>query len=247
MEVTNLNGVEVNQGDLTTGHAALWESAGVLDLSSRSRLCFAGADRVRFLHGQVTNDVKGLRVGEGCYAALITAKGKMQSDMNIYCLPEELLLDFEPGLTASVSERLENYVIADDVQIIDVAPNYGLLSVQGPKAESVIRAVGLGNELPDKPFGFVRKAESDFGEVHVMNQPRLGSSGYDLLVLKDQIGALKAKLIAQATSKGGGECGWAAFETARIEAGIPRFGADMDETTNPLETGLETRAIRAAT
>src|SRR5262249_28997505 len=120
MDVAKLNGVELagNYGDVRAEHQALCESAGILDLSFRGRLCLAGGDRVRFLHGQVTNDVKSLRVGEGCYAALITAKGKMQSDMNIYCLPEELLLDFEPGLTAIVSERLENYVIADDVQII---------------------------------------------------------------------------------------------------------------------------------
>jgi folate-binding protein YgfZ len=243
MEVTNLNGVEVNHGDLKTEHSALWESAGVLDLSSRSRLCLTGADRVRFLHGQVTNDVKALQPGDGCYAALITAKGRMQSDMYIYCLPEELLLDFEPGLTSTVSERLEKYVIADDVQIIDVAPNYGLVSVQGPKSQSVIRAVGIVDNLPAKPFGFVRKAETSFGELHVMNQPRLGTSGYDLLAATEQVGALKKKLIAAAKSAGGCECGWAAFEIARIEAGIPRFGADMHETTNPLEAGLEGRAI----
>jgi len=243
MEVTNLNGVEVNPGDLKTQHAALWHSAGVLDLSSRSRLCLAGTDRVRFLHGQVTNDVKALGVGGGCYAALITAKGKMQSDMNVYCLPEELLLDFEPGLTAMVSERLEKYVIADDVQIIDVAANYGLLSVQGPKAELVVGASAIGDDLPGKPFGWVRKAETDFGEIHVINQPRLGTSGYDLLVATEQSGALKKKLIAAAKSADGCECGWPAFEMARIEAGIPRFGADMDETTNPLEAGLEAGAI----
>src|SRR5437899_2530170 len=57
---------------------ALKTSAGVLNLSSRSRLVLTGADRVRFLHGQVTNDIKRLRVGEGCYAALTTAKGKME-------------------------------------------------------------------------------------------------------------------------------------------------------------------------
>jgi folate-binding protein YgfZ len=243
MEVTNLNGVEAIGDDLKTQHAALWHSAGVLDLSSRSRLCLAGTDRVRFLHGQVTNDVKSLGVGGGCYASLITAKGKMQSDLNIYCLPEELLMDFEPGLTAMVSERLEKYVIADDVQIIDVAANYGLLSVQGPKAELVVGASGIGDDLPGKPLGWLRKAETDFGEIHVINQPRLRTSGYDLLVATEQSGALKKKLIAAAKSAGGCECGWAAFEIARIESGIPRFGADMDETTNPLEAGLEGRAI----
>src|SRR5437016_14098437 len=112
-----LNGCEAvaDYGELPAELAALRTSAGVFDLSFRSRLVLTGADRVRFLHGQVTNDVKGLRAGEGCYAALTTAKGRMQSDLYIYCLPEELLLDFEPGLADTVSQRLEKYLVADDV------------------------------------------------------------------------------------------------------------------------------------
>ena len=96
-----LNGAEIvnDYGDWLAEHAALRETAGVLDLSFRCRICLTGADRVRFLHGQVTNDVKKLRVGEGCYAAITTNKGKMESDLNIFCLADELLLDFEPGLT----------------------------------------------------------------------------------------------------------------------------------------------------
>src|ERR1035437_470441 len=82
-----VNGAEAvtDYGDALAEHAALRESASVLDFSFRSRICLTGADRVRFLHGQVTNDVQRRRVGEGCYAALVTAKGKMQSDLNIYC------------------------------------------------------------------------------------------------------------------------------------------------------------------
>src|SRR5204863_4725687 len=112
-----LNGSEVvsNYGDALAEHAALRESAGVLDLSFRSRICLTGTDRVRFLHGQVTNDVKRLRLGEGCYAAVVTAKGKMESDLNIYSLQDELLLDFEPGLTEKISQRLEKYIVSDDV------------------------------------------------------------------------------------------------------------------------------------
>src|SRR5436190_21229844 len=69
-------------GDAQAEHAALVESVAILDLSFRGRLCLTGADRVRFLHGQVTNDVNRLQPGEGCYAALVTAKGRMQSDLN---------------------------------------------------------------------------------------------------------------------------------------------------------------------
>src|SRR5258706_8871267 len=147
-----LGGAQVvaDYGDSLAEHAALRENAGVLDLSFRSRLCLTGADRVRFLHGQVTNDVKRLQVGEGCYAALVNAKGRMQSDLNLYCLPDELLLDFEPGLTQTVSQRLEQFIVADDVQVVDVAPHYGLLSVQGPKAQSLIEM--LRQTLSDPPF-----------------------------------------------------------------------------------------------
>ena len=71
-----VNGAEMvnDYGDGWAEHAALRESAGVLDLSFRSRICLVGADRVRFLHGQVTNDVKKLAVGSGDYAALVTTK-----------------------------------------------------------------------------------------------------------------------------------------------------------------------------
>ena len=95
-----MNGAEIvtHYGDATAEFAVIREAAGVLDLSCRSRLCLIGADRVRFLHGQVTNDVQVLQVGEGCYATLASAKGRMHSDLNIYRLAEELLLDFEPGV-----------------------------------------------------------------------------------------------------------------------------------------------------
>src|SRR5262249_12135162 len=128
-------------GDWLSEYRALRETAGVLDFSFRSRLCLVGNDRARFLHGQVTNDVKKLRVGEGCYAAIVTAKGKMESDANIFALPDELLLDFEPGLTEKISARLEKFIVADDVQIVDAAPHYGLLTIQGPQSEEIIRSL----------------------------------------------------------------------------------------------------------
>ena len=142
-QFTEVRGLQVvgSYGDPLAEHAALRESAGVLDFSFRSRLCLTGADRVRFLHGQVTNDIGSVPAGEGCYAALVTAKGKMQSDLNVYCLANELLLDFEPALTGTVSQRLEKYIVADDVQIVDVGPLYGLLSVQGPKSAAMMVAL----------------------------------------------------------------------------------------------------------
>ncbi|TAK97836.1 MAG: hypothetical protein EPO07_12595, partial [Verrucomicrobia bacterium] len=258
-----LNGAEIvaDYGDWLAEHRALRESAGVLDLSFRGRLCVIGADRVRFLHGQVTNDVKKLRAGEGCYAVLVTAKGKMESDLNLFALADELLLDFEPGLTAKISARLEKYIVADDVQIVDASPHYGLLSVQGPKAGDVVRALGLFAELPAKPFATQKISDPTLGEIYLMNHALLDGrafgvrwqaqrdtaidsqtsgeskapsslrsagavqTGFDLFVPTNSLDAVADKVIAAAKSLGGRACGWTAFETARIEAGIPRFGA----------------------
>ncbi len=267
-QFTELNGTQcvADYGDWLAEHAALRKTAGVMDLSFRSRLCLVGADRARFLHGQVTNDVKKLRAGEGCYAAITTAKGKMESDLNIFCLADELLLDFEPGLAEKISARLEKFLVADDVQIVDAAPHYGLLSVQGPNAEAVIRALGLFTEIPVKQLGSVKISDATLGEIYLINHARLDvcksrddetqtgkkletshivadNFGFDLFVPNNSLGAVADKLIAATKQLGGRAIGWTAFETARIEAGIPRFGADMDETNLPLECGIETRAI----
>ena len=226
------NGCEIvtDYGDATAEYQALRESVAVFDLSYRGRLCLTGADRVRFLNGQVTNNVKDLRVGQGCYAALVTAKGKLQSDLNIFVLPDELLLDFEPGLVEPVTQRLEKFIIADDAQVVDAGLYYGLLSVAGPRAGAAIERLGLNWKLPAEPRDSTSSKDGTLGEIYLMNQPRAGAAGYDLFVPLSSQGALMDKLIAAAKELGGRVCGWQAMETARIEAGVPRFGADMDES-----------------
>ncbi|HEV2455926.1 MAG TPA: glycine cleavage T C-terminal barrel domain-containing protein, partial [Verrucomicrobiae bacterium] len=239
-----LNGCEIviDYGDTLAEYRALRETAGVLDFSFRSRICLTGNDRVRFLHGQVTNDVKKLRAGEGCYAAVTTAKGKMESDLNLFSLPDELLLDFEPGLSEKISQRLERFIVSDDVQIVDAAPHYGLLTVQGPKAAEVVKRVGLLETAPAKEFGIVKIADETLGEIYVATFRRLLAPGFDIFVPNQSMGAVADKLAAAAKSTGGRLCGWTAFETTRIEAGAPRFGADMDETNLPMES-IESRAV----
>jgi len=235
--------VVLHYGDTLAEHAALRQSAGVLDLSFRGRLCVVGADRARFLHGQVTNNIKDLKPGHGCYAAISTNKGKLQSDLNVHCLADELLLDFEPGLTAKITERLGKFVVADDAQMVEVTPHYGLLSVQGPKAAEVVAALGMFPALPEKSFQSVKAGDVTLGEIYLANVPRTGCAGFDLFVPVAAMGAVADKLIAAAKQSGGRACGWLALELARIEAGIPRFGADMDETNLPQEAGIESRAV----
>jgi len=92
-------------------------------------------------------------------------------------------------------------------------------------------------------MSFVSLKDVALGEIYLMNLSRIGTTGFDLFVPTASLGAVTDKLIAAAKTVGGRPCGWQALETARIEAGTPRFGADMDESNLPSESGIEDRAI----
>ncbi len=241
---SDVNGQEMvlDYGDWAAEHEALMATAAVLDLSCRGRLCVVGSDRVRFLHGQVTNDIQRLGEGEGCYAALVTAKGRMESDLHVYRLKDELLLDLEPGMGPQVAQRLQKYIVADDTDVVDVSGLYGLASVQGPAAEAVVAGLNLFASLPGRPLqtAHARQGES---EIYVANHPRAGAAGFDLFAPANVLESLMERLQARARALGGRLAGWQALETARIQFGIPRFRADMDGSNLPLECGIEERAI----
>ncbi|HEX3890330.1 MAG TPA: glycine cleavage T C-terminal barrel domain-containing protein, partial [Verrucomicrobiae bacterium] len=151
------------------------------------------------------------------------------------------------------------------VQIVDAAPHYGLLSVQGSKALEVVSALNLFPEIPTQQLGSIKISDATLGEIYIANNPRLDGTqgragsplpavgahgvtrptnfGFDLFIPNNSLGAVADKLIFAAKQIGGRAIGWTAFETARIENGIPRFGADMDETNIPLECNIESRAI----
>lgn len=235
--------VVTDYGDPRAEHAALRSASGVVDLSFRGRLCLLGADRVRLLNGQVTNDVKTLAAGRGCHAAFCSPKGRLVADAYIYALPQELLLDFEPGLTARLVERLEHHIVAEDVQVVDVAPHYGLLTVQGPRAAEVVAQLELFAALPTTELAFASASDATLGELYLMNRPRAGFPGFDLFVPTDALGAVFDKLVAATRSVGGRAAGFTALEWARFEAGIPRLGREMDEANLPPEAGLDRDAI----
>lgn len=217
-------------------YQCLNDNAGLLDLSFRSRLCLIGADRARFLHGQVTNDVNSLTPGTGCYAALVSTKGKMETDLNICCLQDEILLDFEPGLAAKIMDRLNRFIVADDVQVIEVSEPYGLLSVQGPAAATVVSA--LAHNLPSRRCHSLKLSRPE-GDLYLVKQPRTGTDGYDIFAPVAAIDDLSKTLRQTGAQTSNRD----ALEIARICAGIPRYGVDMDTTNFPQECGIEAIAV----
>lgn len=242
---TMLNGAEAvaDYGDVTSEYAALDLSVGLSDLSFRGRLCLLGSDRVRLLHGQVTNDIQALRTGQGCYAAFTSPKGRMQADVHVYALADELLLDVEPGLTEGLIQRLDHHIVADDVQAVDVSEHYGLFSLQGPRALEVPPLLDASFVPPAVAHSIVHRPDAQAGDLYWTHHARTGSQGLDLFVPTASMAALWENLSRAVRSLGGRPVGWTALDLARIEAGIPRFGVDIDEGNLPPEAGLDRDGI----
>jgi folate-binding protein YgfZ len=109
----------------------------IFDLSTRTKLSLTGQDRVRYLNGQVTNDVRRAIAGAATYACVTDAKGRMTADLFFHPLQERLLLDAEPTLRETLTMRLERYIISDDVELTDVTDDWQLWHLTGSDAESV--------------------------------------------------------------------------------------------------------------
>ena len=215
--------------------AAARAGSGLYDLSARELLRVSGDDRDSFLHGMVTNEVKALPEDGVTYAALLTPKGAMVSDARIWRERSSLLVEAEPGRGEPVRAFLEKYLISEDVELRPCS-ELALLALSGPRTAAVLSEVwGLASgpaEGRSARVG-VEGVECRVGPSHLAGVP-----GADLLVPRAGLEAVYRRL----TLAGATPVGFDAWEVLRVEAGVPRFGADLEETTIPLEARLE-RAI----
>ncbi|HVN80602.1 MAG TPA: aminomethyltransferase family protein, partial [Terriglobia bacterium] len=216
---------------------ALRDSVGVLDVPNAAILEARGRDRVRFLQGMLTNDVKSLQPGRGCYTALLTHQGRIVADLQVYCTEESLLLVANPSLRQKLLPSLKKYIIADQVQLSDRSGDLGILSLQGPGAAGLLAQIG-SIEPPNQQYDHLEV--SMFGSpVRLCRHSRTQQGGYDLILPSEKRSELRTTIL---TAGGGGAAwplGWEAYNTNRVEAGIPLYGLDMDETHLPLEAGLQ--------
>ena len=192
------------------------------DLSDRVKLHVRGADAARYLQGQLTNDVRRAASGSAVYACLLTAKGRLVADVYLRADRENgFLLDADPTLRESLVARLERYIIADDVTVEDVTDELALLHLPGD-----------GGLTPHAP--------PDGRHPLPTRADRSGGPGTDVfLPLGEPLAGFQSLLRDQ----GYLEITPADAEARRVAAGVPRWGAELDEHTLPPEAGLEARAI----
>jgi tRNA-modifying protein YgfZ len=228
--------------ELDAQYRQLREECGLLDRSGRGKLLVTGPDAAEFLQGQLTNDVEALAPGEGCYAALLDRKGHMQADMRVLRpsavpLPQitgernsgrAIWVDTEAAAIGAARKHLEMYKIGREVEVADISAERALLSLIGPRSAEIAAS-------PPLPLHQCERLTA-----HGVECLAIGTrDGIDLAFAAEGAGRLREALLAA----GAAEVTEAAAEILRIEAGEPRFGAEMGPETMPAEAGIVETAV----
>jgi len=218
-------------------YQAVREKAGLINLSFRVQVKMTGEDRVTFLQGMVSNDVKALRPGEGCAATFLTEQGRIIADLRVYALDTCLLLDGDARIKEKTVETLLRFIIADDVEMEDLSEAQTMLALQGPLSSQVLEAAGVSVSLT-KPF---QQSEATLAgtPIRLIRVSDTGEEGYEILTPSEKAKSVWQALLQVGTPLGLRPVGFAALNTLRIEAGIPWYGLDMDEGRIVLEVGFE--------
>lgn len=229
-----------NYGDPAEEYATVRHAAGAVERSDRALVRLFGRDPVRMIQGLVTNDVAGAPEGQGVYAALLTPKGKMVAELRVFRRPGgDVLLDLDAGALGNTLDHLRRFVPPLFARIEDASASLGVLGIYGPRSREVAGRA-LGAEIPAGLAEDAFLAASfEARELMVVRTEYAGEEGYDLIAPVELLEPLWRPLL----EAGGRPVGHATLEVLRIEAGRPRWGAELDENVIPLEAGLQDRAI----
>ena len=226
-------------GDVQGEYRAVRSAGGLIDFAHRGLVQFTGPDRLSFLQGMLSNDMRVLRPFEGAYATILTQQGKVIADVRVLCAMNSFYLDFWESLKDKIFDHLNRYLIADEVEIADRSQEYTIISIQGPQSAALLRRITASDvELPVHPKQHAM-IDIDGAAVCVVHDSHTGEAGYDLIV------PLSAVVkIAQNLTDAGKQCAarWVGEEAQsilRIEAGIPRYGVDFTEDNLLLEVGID--------
>lgn len=201
-------------------YQAVRRQAGLIDCSAWGVVEVRGADRVAFLHNLLTQDIKTLASGAGCEAALVTPAAKLLADMVVFADADAHWLLALRRRVDTILKTLERYLITEDVALQDRTTTHAIVALQGPASQEMVK------ELPGR-------------SARVVAYSITGSPGLLILMPADQSATLQADLVSRGVPRVGPE----ALNVLRLEAGIPWYGVDMDESNLLPETGLEARAV----
>lgn len=225
-------------GNPATEYRAVRSAVGLMDLSYRGLLQLTGPDRLSFLQGMLSNDLRPLKPFTGQYATLLTQQGKVIADVRVLCAMNSFYLDFFENLKEKIVAHLNRYLVADEVEIADRSTEYAILSIQGPESEALLRKLVGQAELPEHPLQHAM-VNIDATAICAVYASHTGERGFDLIAPIANLPNIAHRLTETGKQFSAAWVGEEAQDILRIEAGIPRYGVDFTEDNLLLEVGLD--------
>jgi len=229
--------VVLHYGDIATEYAALRAGAMLVNRDARGRMRVDGERAAEMIAGLVTNDVQALTAGSGIYAAALNPRGKIVADVRIFACSDHLVLDVPPRAVEGWQAMVRKYINPRIAKYEDQSASWRQFGIFGARARRVaamvtgLSADSLGALAPYAHLPLPAIGDSAF----VARVPDLDLEGYELIVPADA----HDQAWHRAEDAGATRAGLLAFEIARIEAGRPEWGLDMDETTIPQEANFD--------
>ena len=224
--------------------AAVVREAVGLHRPDRGLTVVDGPDAARFLQGMVSNDVAATVVGDATYALLLTPKARVIADLHAVRLgPDTYLLLSDAAAVDPIRRTLTRYRLRSRVTIRAAEPEYAVAVVAGAKAGMLLLDCGGVLPRPDAAEGAGTVIAEGDATIHAVASAFCGGDAFELIGRRDAVEAIAVRLEAGLAKYGGVVFGDAAYESLRIEAGVPRFGAEIDEQVFPAEAGLVERAV----
>ncbi len=223
--------------DLVAQYRALQEGCGLWLNSARALLLVTGEDRVRFLNGLVTCEVKDLMPGQGVRGFFTDIKGHILADVVIRAAEQVLWLELPASSVAAMADHIEKYIVADRVEV-QAAPDREALTLVGPIAALTMESVLDIPQVPTSPWRHLDKIMAG-QEILVAAEGRFGVPAVTLWASPSAIAEIRQDLLATKSPAGLVEVDDDTIEIVRVEEGVPRFGIDFDAGNLPQETSLE--------
>jgi aminomethyltransferase len=222
--------------DFRAEFKALVSGCGIYRLD-RAQIALTGSDRVRWLNGMVTNNVRDLAMGHGVYAFLLNPQGKIQADLYAFNRGESLIVESESGQMETVLQIFDRYIIMDDVEVENLTGQVAVIGLSGAKSEAVLNATMGPQEIQGQGRGTLEFAAAKWGgvEVTLVRGDNPTVLNYEIWIAPERAEAVWNALVLA----GAEEVHADALEALRIACGIPKFGQDIRPRDLPQETGQE--------
>jgi folate-binding protein YgfZ len=208
---------------------ALRSRAGIYEATWRANIVATGEDRVRWLNGMVTNNIRDLALGHGAYSFVLNPQGRIQGDLTAYNRGDYLLLATDEVQSANLIAWFNRYIIMDDVELTDVSDKLACIGMKGPQAEKILQTAGLAGSL--EPLRVVDATWNGIG-VSIARGFSESIPEYEIWFAPEHTAALWDALV----TAGAQPVGYEALETFRVATGSPAYGQDIRDRELPQET-----------